>query len=118
LAEVTEALLESAANAGVPLWKLGPSLVLGFFRFFRRLPNRALDKTQVPGLYALLGTGTAPLKMSKADAAYKDRPVGNQCCNNCSSFYAQRVTGESICSQVSGTVKAQAWCRLWNTDRN
>jgi hypothetical protein len=120
LAGVVEKLLEGAAKAGVPTWKLGPSLVLGFFRFFRRLPNRVLDKTQVSGLYSLLGSGTAPLKMSKADAAYRSRPGpgGKQKCANCSSAYTQVVTGDSICSQVAGEIKPGHWCRLWNTDRN
>jgi hypothetical protein len=115
---VVERLLEDASSAGVPAWKLGPSMVLGFFRFFRRLPNRVLDKTQVAGLYALLGSGTAPLKMTKEDAAYQTRPVGQQKCGNCSSAYTQVVTGDSICSQVEGEIKPGHWCRIWNTDRN
>ena len=120
LADEVEALLVDAARSGAPLWRLGPSLVLGFFRFFRRLPNHVagIDKNQVPGLYTFLGSGTQPLKMSKADSAYKPRPVGQQRCANCSSFYTQGVTGESICSQVEGTVQPSHWCRIWNTDRN
>jgi hypothetical protein len=120
LASEVEALLVDAASQGIPLWRLGPSLVLGFFRFFRRLPKHAqgIDKNQVPGLYTLLGSGTQPLKMSRSDSAYQARPVGSQRCSNCSSFYTQGVTGDSICSQVEGKVQASHWCRLWNTDRD
>jgi hypothetical protein len=118
LAHAVEQLLAEATARGVPPWKLGPSLVRGFFRFFRRLPNRAFDKTQVSGLYSLLGSGTGPLKMNKADAAYKAKTYGQQKCGNCSSAYKQVVTGELICSQVEGEIKADHWCRIWNTDRN
>jgi hypothetical protein len=120
LAHAVEQLLTEVAARGAPPWRLGPSLVQGFFRFLHRLPNRSpgIDKTQVAGLYLMLGSGTGPLKMSKADAAYKAAPVGQQRCGNCSSAYRQLVTGELICSQVEGEVKADHWCRIWNTDRN
>jgi hypothetical protein len=96
LAHAVEQLLTEVAARGAPPWRLGPSLVQGF----------------------MLGSGTGPLKMSKADAAYKAAPVGQQRCGNCSSAYRQLVTGELICSQVEGEVKADHWCRIWNTDRN
>jgi hypothetical protein len=119
VARATVNLLEEAVQAGVPLWRLGPSLVQGFFRFARWLPNRVsgIDKSQVPGLYLLLGSGTGALKMSKEDAAYKDRPVGNQRCGNCSSAYKHLVSGDLICSQVEGKVVAKGWCRIWNQER-
>lgn len=119
LASEVEALLVDAASQGVPLWRLGPSLVLGFFRFFRRLPRHAqgIDKNQVPGLYTLLGSGTGSLKMAKQDAAYQARPVGQQSCGNCSSSYRQMATGDLICSQVAGKIEEGGWSRLWNTDR-
>jgi hypothetical protein len=91
---------------------------MGFARFFRRAPKRAFEKSQVPLLYLLLGSGTQPLKMSKQDSAYQSRPVGNQRCDNCSSAYKQLVTGDLICSQVEGVVSPNGWSRLWNTDRS
>jgi hypothetical protein len=121
LAAEVHGLLEEAASVGIPLWKLGPSLVLGFARFFRRLPSkiqRGADKTQVPLLYLLLGSGTPPLKMSQPDSAYQTRSVGKQRCSNCSSAYTQVVTGKMICSQVEGTIQGDHWCRLWNMDRD
>lgn len=119
LARATVDLLEEATQAGVPAWRLGPSLVQGFFRFMRWLPSRTsgIDKSQVPGLYLLLGSGTGALKMSKKDAAYQDRPVGQQRCANCASAYKHLVSGDLICSQVEGTVTSNGWCRIWNQDR-
>jgi hypothetical protein len=119
LSSATAELLRGASAAGVPLWKLGPSLVKGFFRFLDWLPNRSrgVDKSQVPGLYLLLGSGTGPLKMSKKDAAYQDRPVSQQRCGNCSSAYRHVVSGDMICSQIEGKVEAKGWCRIWNQDR-
>lgn len=82
---------------------------------FRRLP--VVDKTQVPLLYYLLGSGSSPYKMSKQDAAFQLKPVGNQQCGNCSSAYQNVMGREFICSQVEGKIEPVAWCRLWNTDR-
>lgn len=119
VAREVEDLLEDAALHGVPLWRLGPSLALGFFRFFRRLPkNCGLDRSQVPGLYLLLGSGTNSLKMDRTDAAYQGRPVGNQSCRTCSSSYRQIVTGNLVCSQIQGAIIESGYCRLWNLDRN
>ena len=118
IAREVEGLLEDAALQGVPLWRLGPSLVLGFFRFFRRLPEHGLDQSQVPGLYLLLGSGTNPLKMDREDAAYQGRPVSSQSGGSCSSSYRQLVTGNLTCSQMQGSIQESHWCRLWNSDRN
>ena len=120
LSRATTRLLEEAARAGVPAWRLGPSLVQGFFRFLRWLPTRApgIDKSQVPGLYLLLGSGTGALKMDKEDVAYQARPVGSQSCKNCSSSYRQLATGDMTCSQVEGRIIDNGWCRTWNADRN
>lgn len=119
IALLVEGALEDMAHAGVPLDRLGPSLVQGFARFFRDLPKEGpgVDKNQVPLLYMLLGSGTPPLKMSKPDAAYQERPVGQQRCGNCSSAYRNLVTGDLICSQVSSEISENGWCRLWNADR-
>ena len=86
---------------------------------FRRLPvvSPAGDKTQMPLVYFLLGAGTPPYKMSKADSAYQTRPVGSQRCGNCSSAYQNVVGREFICSQIEGTIEPESWCKLWNTDR-
>lgn len=120
LSSATEGLLEEAMEAGVPPSAFGPSLVNGFVRMFRRLPTASpdIDKTQVPLLYSLLGSGTPPLKFAKEDVAYQDRPVGKQQCANCSSAYRNVVTADMICSQVSGTIDGGAWCRIWNLDRH
>lgn len=115
-----EELLADLLAQGVPPEALGPTLVRGYARIYRRLPRAAdpIDKTQVPMLYSLLGSGTAPLKMSKDDAAYQGRPhPSGQKCGNCSSAYQNVVSGDVVCSQVSGTIELSGWCRLWNTDR-
>ena len=116
---LVEGLLSGMLDQGLPPHAVGPSLVAGYARLFRRLPtiSPAADKTQVPLLYSLLGSGTGPLKMAKIDAAYQDRPVGEQQCGNCSSSYTHNVSQVRICSQVEGTIQPDAWCRLWNTDR-
>ena len=119
LAGKVAGLLEGAVAAGVPFWKLGPSLVMGFASFFRRIPSRIYDKSQVPLLYTILGSGTPPLKMSKEDSAFQARGVGRQACGNCSSSYRQvAADGDMICSQIEGKIDSGSWCRLWNTDRH
>ncbi len=112
-------MLEDMAGVGVPPHLLGPTLVQGFVRFYRTLPSGlpGIEKGQIALLYALLGSGTPPLKMSKEDSAYKARHVGDQRCGNCSSAYQNVVTEDLICSQIEGEIGVSAWCRLWNTDR-
>ena len=109
----------SMLDAGVPAIVVGPTLVQGFVRAYRRLPasTPGIEKGQRPVLYSLLGSGTPPLKMSVKDSAYQDKPVGSQRCGNCSSAYKHVVGGKFICSQVEGAIEPNAWCRLWNTDR-
>lgn len=105
---------------GLPAAAIGPTLTKGYAKLYRRLPvaTPGIDKSQIPMLYSLLGSGPAPLKMSKEDACYQDRPVGGQRCGTCSSSYRQLVTGELICSQLQGLIEEGAYCRLWNTDRH
>jgi hypothetical protein len=79
--------------------------------------SSATDKTQIPLLYYLLGTGTGPFKMSKQDAAYQSAPVHKQSCRTCSSCYEQVVTSDVICSQIEGAIELDGWCRLWNCER-
>lgn len=119
LADAVEALLEDAVEAGVPPATLGPSVVQGYTKLYRRLPvaTAGIDKSQIPLLYTLLGSGTPPLKMSKEDSAYQLRPVGSQRCGNCSSSYQNVVCGDTICSQIEGKIEPDAWCRVWNSDR-
>lgn len=94
---------------------------------FRRLPTivtdqltgrTIFDKSQVPLLFHLLGSGASPYLMSKTDAAYQERPVAGQRCGNCSSAYVSVVEPHvAVCSQVEGTIGLDSYCRLWNTDR-
>jgi hypothetical protein len=119
MAALVEVLLADMLDQGVPPEALGPTLVQGFARLYRRLPSATpgVEKSQMPMLYAMLGSGTNPLKMAPVDAAYQESPVGGQSCEKCSSSYTNSVSGELVCSQVDGTIKARGWCRLWNTDR-
>ena len=86
---------------------------------YRALPVAYADKADVPLLYWLLGQGTNALKMDAFEALYGDPPPGStQRCENCSSAYQQVTSGMLICSQISGYIEPQLWCRLWNEDRN
>lgn len=69
-------------------------------------------KENEPLLYWLLGSGTPPYKMEKADADYDIEPYEGQKCGNC-EFYYEGVDGGGVCSQVRGDIKRQHWCRLW-----
>lgn len=70
-------------------------------------------KEQEPLLYYLLGSGTPPYKMDKDDAEYIHEPQGIQRCANCEYGYIEAESGEMICSQIRGQVRANHWCRLW-----
>ncbi len=95
-----------------------PEVVAAVDRY-RALPVAYADKADVPLLYWLLGQGTNALKMDPVDALYGDPPPRSpQRCENCSSAYQQVTTGALICSQISGYIEPQLWCRLWNEDRN
>lgn len=117
-AAAAEELCEDMYLSGVE--HVGPTLVKGYSQFFRRLPIASLevDKSQSPLLYALLGSGTTPLKMSKPDAGYMEHDVAGQKCSTCSSAYQQVVTSDYVCSQVEGKISPESYCRLWNQDRN
>jgi hypothetical protein len=69
-------------------------------------------------LYWLLGSGTPRYKMPKVTADYTeavDLPEGDlQTCGNCKFAYKKVIADRYICSQVSGPIKRQAWCRLWD----
>jgi len=79
---------------------------------FRNLPDK--QKARKPLLYYLLGAGTPDYKMSKNDSKYTDKSeVSGRTCGNCKFAYG--VVGESrfICSQISGDIKLEGWCKLW-----
>lgn len=81
---------------------------------FRKLPPE--ERSKQPLLYWLLGEGTPDFKMAKKDALYTDKTkVPSQKCSNCMFAYTKVVTSESICSQISGKIKPEAWCRLWRS---
>lgn len=67
----------------------------------------------LPLLYAILGSGTPPYKMSKDDSEYQDEPSGEQQCSNCEFAYKKVVRDRYICSQIRGPIKSEGWCRLW-----
>lgn len=117
LAAEIEDLLLGMTHLGIPPERIGPTLVQGFARFYRRVPSEVFEKSQVPLLYSLLGSGTPPLKMSHEDAAYQGHPVGQQRCEHCSSSYKNVSTGDLICSQIEGEIEVDGWCRLFNLDR-
>jgi len=70
------------------------------------------EKENEPLLYWLLGSGTPPYKMEKADADYDVEPYEGQKCANC-EFYYEGVDGQGVCSQVRGDIGREHWCRLW-----
>lgn len=78
-----------------------------------RLLQRGLPD-QTPLLYALLGSGTPPYKMSPADATYvSSAPMSRMTYGNCVRAY-QHVTSKTfICDQIRGEIQPSAWCRLW-----
>ena len=77
------------------------------------------EKSKIPLLYYLLGTGTPEYKMSKEDSAYEDlTTVSGQTCGNCEFAYTKTATIASgdpdhICSQITGRISEPGWCRLW-----
>lgn len=81
-------------------------------RLIDKLRAKGLDD-DTPLLYALLGSGTPPYKMSKDDSDYMDESDGEQNCANCEYAYKKVVRDRYICSQIRGGIKPEAWCRLW-----
>jgi len=67
----------------------------------------------LPLLYAILGSGTPPYKMSREDSEYQSEPSGNQMCANCEYAYKKVVRDRYICSQIRGPIELDGWCRLW-----
>ena len=47
-------------------------------------------------------------KMSQSAAKYQDTPKGDQRCDGCALFQAP-----DGCKSVSGTIKAEGWCKLY-----
>lgn len=81
---------------------------------WKKLP--AKKRTEIPLLYWLLGSGTPPYKMSKKDSNYRDNPKGKQKCVNCSFIYHRIASDNYICSQISGKISPNGWCRLWESE--
>ena len=81
---------------------------------FRSLPFE--ERKRQPLLYWLLGAGTPSYKMSKEDSDYTDKsPHKDQTCANCEYQFIETAHGHVICSQISGRIKPEGWCRLWET---
>lgn len=80
---------------------------------FRNLSDE--EKSNKPLLYFILGDGTPAYKMDRSDAEYTDNSKGEQNCANCEFSYQKVATGRYICSQLSGEIKLEGWCRLWKT---
>ncbi len=84
---------------------------------FKELPDE--EKGEQPLLYWLLGTGTPEYKMGKQESDYaEETPVRSQTYVNCEYAYTKTITIESgdpdhICSQITGRIHAEGWCRLW-----
>lgn len=65
-------------------------------------------------LWWLLGSGTPPYKMPPKDALYVDESKNNNSnCGNCEYLYIKTSNGHHICSQISGDVNPNGWCKLW-----
>ena len=82
---------------------------------FRQLPTA--ERSDTPLLYWLLGEGTPDYKMSKSDSDYQHMPNKTQKCGNCEFAYKKVVREQYICSQISGNITPQAWCRLWRPEK-
>jgi len=78
---------------------------------FQKEPKELRDKK--PLLYYILGSGTPPYKMSKEDSKYVDKAKGRRNCGNCIFTFQNTVKKTYICSQIRGTIKLGAWCKLW-----
>ena len=71
------------------------------------------ERAKKPLLYYLLGSGTPPYKMTKKDSNYVGKTVNRMNCGNCRFTFQRHVNKEYICSQISGNVELDHWCRLW-----
>lgn len=80
---------------------------------FRALPEKV--RAQIPAWGWLLGGGTPPLKMDKADVQYGPPPADrtHQRCSNCNRSYQHVGSGTFICDWVRGSIAPQAWCNRW-----
>ena len=72
------------------------------------------ERRDQPLLYWLLGSGTPEYKMDPEYANYTDEStVDNQTCANCEFTYLKIANKKFICSQISGGIHPNGWCRLW-----
>jgi hypothetical protein len=51
---------------------------------------------------------SAANKVSQQSVAYRDKPNGNQRCDNCAVFQPPNA-----CELVAGTVRPDGWCRIY-----
>jgi hypothetical protein len=84
----------------------------------RTWEEEAPDKDDRPLLWWLLGgeeggIGTPPYKMTKELSNYGEAANPAQSCATCEFLYMKVTSGEYICSQISGEVHPQGWCKLW-----
>jgi len=114
--------LSIAANEDINMYleageKAQPEVKKAIGRF-RQLGDKERDQVL---LWWLLGSGTPEYKMSKADSDYKDQTeIKEQTCGNCEYAYtkswrqlANHKDQLYICSQISGAIKPEGWCKLW-----
>lgn len=59
-------------------------------------------------LTGLAGRLYAQAKVSKEQAAYVDKPKGNQMCSNCAHFLPP-----AACAVVAGEISPNGWSRYW-----
>ena len=88
---------------------------------FRQLPEEEVQNR--PLLYWILGSGTPDYKMTKRDSHYSTAGSAQeelipgqtdiQKCGNCRFAFQRVISGQYICSQISGGISPEAWCKLW-----
>lgn len=84
---------------------------------WKELPET--QRLETPLLYWLLGSGTPEYKMDRGEAKYvEESEVEGQNCKNCHFAYLHLANKRFICSQMTGPIKPQAWCRLWEKGKN
>jgi len=89
-----------------------PQQVQDAIKEFRGLPEA--KRKNIPLLYWLLGDSTPAYKMTKEESEYTDESEReDQQCGNCKFAYKKLVNGKLICSQISGRIQENGYCRFW-----
>lgn len=92
--------------------KNAPLPVQTAIAMFRKMPLE--DRSKLPLLYWLLGSGTPEYKVDQSDARYTgSSPYPNARCANCEFFYYKPTAKAYICSWIEGDVKPAGWCQYW-----